>query len=43
MSRPAWTALADIGIIMMDGRHADADSPLREGATLSLFPLLGGG
>lgn len=36
-------ALPEIGIIMVDGRHGDADQSLHDGATLSLFPLLGGG
>lgn len=36
-------ALSEIGIIMINGRHADAEDELAEGATLSLFPLLGGG
>lgn len=36
-------ALSEIGIIMVNGRHADADDMLADGATLSLFPLLGGG
>jgi hypothetical protein len=35
--------LAEIGIIMVNGRHADAGDMLGDGATLSLFPLLGGG
>lgn len=33
----------DVGIIMMDGRHATAERVLHDGARLSLFPLLGGG
>jgi len=33
----------DIGIIMVDGRHATLDHILADGARLSLFPLLGGG
>lgn len=36
-------ALSEIGIIMINGRHADADQELQDGVTLSLFPLLGGG
>ena len=36
-------AQSEIGIIMVDGRHAELDHVLRDGATLSLFPLLGGG
>lgn len=33
----------DVGIILVDGRHAEPERPLHDGATLSLFPLLGGG
>lgn len=33
----------DVGIILVDGRHASADQPLHPGAKLALFPLLGGG
>lgn len=33
----------DIGIIMVDGRHAALDHLLADGARLSFFPLLGGG
>lgn len=36
-------ALSEIGIIMINGRHGDADQELQDGVTLSLFPLLGGG
>ncbi|MGE5476406.1 MAG: MoaD/ThiS family protein [Bacteroidales bacterium] len=36
-------ALSEIGIIMINGRHAEAEQELHDGATLSLFPLLGGG
>lgn len=36
-------ALSEIGIIMVNGRHADAEDELADGVTLSLFPLLGGG
>lgn len=36
-------ALPEIGIIMINGRHADSDQELQDGVTLSLFPLLGGG
>ncbi|MGE5517458.1 MAG: MoaD/ThiS family protein [Bacteroidota bacterium] len=35
--------LSEIGIIMVNGRHADSDQELQDGVTLSLFPLLGGG
>lgn len=33
----------DIGIIMVDGRHATLDHILADRASLALFPLLGGG
>ena len=34
---------AEIGVIMVSGRHAALDQVLRDGDTLSLFPLIGGG
>jgi molybdopterin converting factor small subunit len=34
---------SEIGIIMVDNRHGEAQDQLREGANLSLFPLVGGG
>jgi sulfur carrier protein len=33
----------DIGMIFIDGKHADPDRTLRAGDALALFPLLGGG
>lgn len=33
----------EIGIILINGRHASLDAPLQETDTLSLFPLVGGG
>ena len=33
----------EIGIILVNGRHAQLDHRLKEGDTLSLFPLVGGG
>ena len=33
----------DAFIILLDGRHALPDSPLREGAELSVFPAIVGG
>jgi sulfur-carrier protein len=36
-------ALKDIGMIMVDGRHAEPEDVLRDGTKLALFPLLGGG
>jgi sulfur-carrier protein len=33
----------EIGMIMLNNRHAEPDQQLDEGANLALFPLLGGG
>lgn len=33
----------ELGIVLVNGRHATLDQPLNEGDTLSLFPLVGGG
>ena len=33
----------EIGIVLVNGRHAQLDHILSEGDTLSLFPLVGGG
>lgn len=41
--RELGIAMEEIGMIMLNGRHAEADRPLNEGETLALFPLLGGG
>jgi sulfur-carrier protein len=35
--------LGEIGMIMVNGRHAEPDHQLQDGVSLSLFPLLGGG
>lgn len=34
---------SEIGMIMLNNRHAEPSHPLAEGASVSLFPLLGGG
>ncbi|WP_432821701.1 MoaD/ThiS family protein [Trichloromonas sp.] len=34
---------AELGVVMVNGRHAQVDRVLAEGDTLSLFPLVGGG
>lgn len=34
---------AEIGIILVNGRHAALAQVLQDGDTLSLFPLIGGG
>ena len=36
-------AEAEIGIVLVNGRHAALDQVLHGGDTLSLFPLVGGG
>lgn len=33
----------EIGVLLVNGRHAALDYILHEGDTLSLFPLVGGG
>jgi molybdopterin synthase sulfur carrier subunit len=33
----------ELGVILINGRHANLDQALAEGDTLSLFPLVGGG
>ncbi len=33
----------DLGVILINGRHAGLDKVLAGGDTLSLFPLVGGG
>lgn len=34
---------SELGIVLINGRHASLEQPLSEGDTLSLFPLVGGG
>lgn len=34
---------AGLGIILVNGRHAEADQQLQENDVLALFPLVGGG
>ena len=34
---------AEIGIVLINGRHVQLSQPLQEGDTLALFPLVGGG
>lgn len=36
-------SLPEIGMIMVNGRHAEPEHLLQDGVSLSLFPLLGGG
>jgi molybdopterin converting factor small subunit len=33
----------ELGIVLINGRHAGLDARLEEGDSLSLFPLVGGG
>jgi sulfur-carrier protein len=33
----------EIGVVMVDGRHADFSRPLAAGETLAIFPVIGGG
>jgi len=35
--------LGEMGIVMVNGRHAKVDQPLQDRDTLALFPLVGGG
>jgi len=35
--------VSELGIIMVNSRHAKLDRELADGDTLALFPLLGGG
>lgn len=35
--------LGEMGIVMVNGRHANVDQPLHDCDTLALFPLVGGG
>lgn len=41
--RELQIAESEIGMIMLNNRHAELEQQLTEGASLSLFPLLGGG
>ena len=33
----------EVGMVMLNGRHAELTSGLEEGARLAIFPLVGGG
>lgn len=33
----------EIGVVLVNGRHAPLDQVLQDGDTLALFPLVGGG
>lgn len=41
--RALQIAESEIGIIMLNNKHAEPRDQLQEGANLALFPLLGGG
>lgn len=34
---------AEIGVMLVNGRHADFDRPLTSGDVLAIFPIIGGG
>jgi molybdopterin converting factor small subunit len=36
-------AAPEVGIVMVDGRRAELDDRLEDGARLALFPRIGGG
>ena len=33
----------EVGVLLVNSRHAETDYQLKEGDTLSIFPLIGGG
>lgn len=33
----------EVGVVLVNGRHAGLDAALRDGDTLALFPQIGGG
>jgi molybdopterin converting factor small subunit len=33
----------EVGVLLVNARHAEPDRPLADGDTLSVFPLVGGG
>lgn len=35
--------MSEIGVILLESRHAEPDQELKDGASLALFPLVGGG
>jgi len=35
--------MEEVGVIMVNSRHADADRPLNGGDNLAIFPVIGGG
>lgn len=34
---------AELGFVLVQGRHVELDSPLRANTTVSIFPKVGGG
>ncbi|MCW7753618.1 MoaD/ThiS family protein [Desulfobotulus sp. H1] len=43
IAKHLWIPAEEVGIIFVNGRHADPDVPLMAGDILSLFPVVGGG
>ncbi len=35
--------MAELGVLLVNGRHAELDRPLEEGDVCSFFPKVGGG
>lgn len=33
----------ELGVLMVNGRHAELDQPLNDGDSVGIFPLVGGG
>ncbi|MCD6527542.1 MAG: MoaD/ThiS family protein [Desulfuromonas sp.] len=33
----------ELGVLMINGRHAELDQPLCQGDSIGIFPLVGGG
>ncbi len=33
----------EIGVVMVNGRHAEFDQPLADGDVVAIFPVVGGG
>jgi len=36
-------AVDELGVLMVNGRHADVDMVLKDGDSVGIFPLVGGG
>jgi molybdopterin converting factor small subunit len=35
--------VGEVGVLMVNGRHADVDAALKDGDVLAIFPVIGGG